>query len=423
VLLGLLRFHRWKQDLPLSGTLLITLLLLAGASIPHNPIYALVRRIPYVLSRYGFRYFWPLSFAFAALGGQGAELLIPPRREGLWRHLAPALLIILLGIDLWPLSQFYQTTESYLPTEAIALHRHLGRIPGQERYWVPFLLKRPGRHYADTSYGVRYNRRASINDDEYHTPTAPYRATLFFRQALRGQLESPQGLSASAQAILDLSNVRYLLLPLQPQAYQEVAENLLARPNWQLIEKTASTALLENLSVRPFIHAYHAGLSCRVLSDESLLSLLPQALARGYALVEQPSQQDTLLFKSERLHPPDALPSLPPLAPAKVQFVMARPKANEIRVRFQAEEPFIMLVSESWYPHWHIYLNGKERPLLRVNGNFIGAYIPAHQGEILLHYRQPWYFWAALCLSAASLLGTIIYLAWPQPVRLRPDAG
>ncbi|MBC7236983.1 MAG: hypothetical protein H5T69_14170, partial [Chloroflexi bacterium] len=229
-LAGLTWRREWRRHVPLLGMLLASLLLVAGPTIPHNPAYAIVRRIPYISDsvRNAFRYLWPASFCLAALAAAGVDRLssLIPGVMGHWA--IPALAAVLIQADFWPLTQAYQTVDHYMSTNEIAAHRWLDAVEQPGRYWVPFQLARPGEHYADTSYGVRYNGRPSINDNEYHSPAAPDRATLLFRLGLRGQAERAEGFTPSAQAILDLSATRYVLLHLWPEQYEKTLERLLA---------------------------------------------------------------------------------------------------------------------------------------------------------------------------------------------------
>ena len=424
-LLGAARLRKWPHTVPLLGILLVSMLLVAGPSIAHNPAYFIVRRIPYILDsvRNSFRYFWPASFALAALAGLGVDLLVPPRSKAAWHWLVSLAIVSLVIVDFWPLTQAYGICDGYLNDDQIAIHRWLDEAKGSERYWAPFQLKRPGQHYADTSYGIRYDERASVNDDEYHTPSAPYRATLMYGQALRGEVEASEGLSPTAQAILDLANVRYMTVQLWPDVYKETVTGLIDTGRWRVISDTEQVDLLENLTTRPYVHTYDAGIPFKG-TDDALLHILPQALARGYALVEQPGQafEPALVENSLRFLDESGLQATSSIPNTQGQFAVARLKSDEIWVQFRAQAPFLMMVSETWYPHWQVTVNGEECPLLRLNGNYLGVYVQQSTGHAIFRYRHPWYVWLGYAISLTTAIAAIVYLSRRQPIRLRPDA-
>jgi hypothetical protein len=335
----------------------------------------------------------------------------------------PLVAVALVIVDFWPLTQAYGISDGYLNDDQIAIHRWLDEAEGDERYWAPFQLERPGQHYADTSYGIRYNERASVNDDEYHAPSAPYRATLMYGQALRGEVEAAEGLSPTAQAILDLASVRYMMVQLWPDVYRETVTDLIDTGLWRVISDTEQVDLLENLTTRPYVHAYDAGIPFEG-TDDALLHMLPQALERGYALVERPGKafelalaENSLRFLDERgLQTTSSIPN------TQGQFAVARPKSDEIWIRFHAQAPFLMMVSETWYPHWHVTVNGEECPLLRLNGNYLGVYVQQSTGRAIFRYRPPWYVWLGYAVSLTTAIALIVCLIRLRPIRLRPDA-
>ncbi|MFH1085725.1 MAG: hypothetical protein V1772_08190 [Chloroflexota bacterium] len=424
-LVGAVRLRSWARVLPLVGMLGASLLLAAAGTIPNNPAYWVVRRIPFIADsvRNAFRYLWPASAALAALAGLGVERLLPPAASLARRLAVPAVALALILVDLGPLTQAYGTVAAYMEPEEIAAHTWLDQTPGDERYWVPFEIERYGRHYADTSYGVRYNRRAHVSDNEYHRPSAPLRATALYGEALRNQIERTLGLSAAAQAILDVANVRYMLLYLWPERYADALERLLASGRWRLVQRGEEVALLENLTVRPYVQAYAAGALAVALDHGLVPAALPTLLAQGHALVEEPEGESAtaaLPAGLARAWQPGEI--LPHAAPPTVALSMARPKAGAVWVKYEAEAPFLLMISETWYPHWQVWVNGERRPLLRLNGAYLGVAVSEPRGPVLFRYRRPWYHWLGHAVSALTAVLVALFLARRQPVRLRPDA-
>jgi hypothetical protein len=426
-LMGLTRWAKWQRWLPQAGMLIVSLLLTSGPSLRFNPAYSLVRHIPLAADavRNAYRHLWPASLALAGLVSLTASNWL--REAGPWRQVIVSLALgALVVMDCWPAQVAYGVTDSYLSQGEIQAHQWLDETPGLERYWVPFQVELAGQHYAAPAYGVRHNHRLTISDTEYHARSAPARAAWFYDETLRGQIERPEGLSAASQAILDLASVRYMLLTLWPASYEQSLARLTQSGDWRVLRQYNGNVLLENLRVLPLAHAYAGGLWSASQPDDELLAALPEALGRGYALVEAPHGQrareirDTVpLLAAEG----QQIEALPPMAPPPVRLDLARPRANQIWLRYQAEGPFLLMLSETWYPHWQVYVNGQRQPLLRLNGNFLGVYVAeGSQGHVRFAYRQPWYVWLSAFVSLASLITLMVYWLRPQPVRLRPGA-
>jgi len=290
------------------------------------------------------------------------------------------------------------------------------------RYWVPFQIERPGLHYSDTSYGVRYSNLATINDDEYHAPGAPARSSMLLAQTLRGEIESAP-LSDVADAILDMASVRYLMINLWPEEYISRAHAIASQLGWRLVQENDRVALLENSDVLPRAQAFTTGRPAPRSEDE-LPAALAAARAMGYVLVESPLQPERAGA---------SLSALEPAEPANVQLTYRRPSSNRIFVDYESRSAFFLFVSESWYPHWRVSRSGEQLELLRMNGAFLGTYVSQHaidgqpKGTIAFTFRQPWYVWFGCALSAVTSVFILIVLcrAWshrraggsPSPAR------
>ncbi|MBN1401625.1 MAG: hypothetical protein JXA74_12350, partial [Anaerolineae bacterium] len=428
---GLLRIRHWPNTLPLVGVLGVAMLLSAGPTIPLNLVHLLLGRIPWISQplQNALHYVWPASLALAALAGLGVDRL--GQILGMdWRASTIGQLAVGLGImalvliDFWPATQAYGAVYQYLEKDEIEAHLWLDAGPGEERYWVPPQPDRPGRRYTDTSYAIRYNRRPTISANEYHWRYAPHRAALFYGQALQGYIEEGK-LPVVPQSILDLANVRYLVLPLWPARYEQALTGLPARGPWRVTRRDQHIALFENAQVWPYAHAYARGAYAITWEDKKLLESLPWFLARGYALVEAPKEDvDGLLGQGQPLQSfaADSPQAWPTVRPPDVTLAMARPKATEIWIRFEGEGPFLLMISETWYPHWRAYVNDARQPLLRLNGNYVGVFVNARAGHALFRYRRPFYLWLGWVVSALTAIGLLAYALRPQPVRLRPDA-
>jgi len=84
------------------------------------------------------------------------------------------------------------------------------------------------------------------------------------------------------------------------------------------------------------------------------------------------------------------------------------PVGDEILVETDADGAFLLMVAESWYPHWRVEVDGEEAVLLRVNGGFLGVAVPAGEHEVHFRYQVPWYQVLGLAVSLATLLALLV---------------
>jgi len=77
---------------------------------------------------------------------------------------------------------------------------------------------------------------------------------------------------------------------------------------------------------------------------------------------------------------------------------------NAVRVQYQAQTSGILTLTDSYAEGWHVALNGREAPLLRVNGAFRGVRIEQPGTyEVLFWYRPP-YWTLSLVVAGVGLL-------------------
>ena len=82
---------------------------------------------------------------------------------------------------------------------------------------------------------------------------------------------------------------------------------------------------------------------------------------------------------------------------------------NRIHIELTAESPGILVVSESSYPGWKVFVNGQEKECLWLNLLFQGVEIEKGKHEIDFVYR-PKYFGVFLLISLSSL--ALFFLSW-----------
>jgi len=221
-------------------------------------------------------------------------------------------------------------------------------------------------------------------------------------------------LTERAQSILNLANVRYLLIHLWPDSYRGALEQLLKSGKWRLVQGGGVVAILENLEARSFVQVYGAAVGDGAIDDEQLLAILPQALEQGYALAEWPGYKG-----ADRPLPQDAVfyrladvdvSRLPRQSPPEARCELVERESTKVRITCHAQGPFLLMTSQTWYPHWQVTVNGTARPLLRLNGNFQGVYVASQEAEVIFRYRWPRYAVAAYGISALALLAVLLVL-------------
>lgn len=86
---------------------------------------------------------------------------------------------------------------------------------------------------------------------------------------------------------------------------------------------------------------------------------------------------------------------------------------QEAIIRAFADAPGVLVLADSFYPGWHVYVDGKEEKLLRANYFFRGVGIPA--GEHLVEFKYiPFWFYIGRVISILTcmgILGISVYLA------------
>lgn len=89
---------------------------------------------------------------------------------------------------------------------------------------------------------------------------------------------------------------------------------------------------------------------------------------------------------------------------------------TEFRVRVTAPQRTLVASSQPAMPWWDVRVNGREAPILRVNGAFIGFYAPEGTSDVRVKYRpQPYYLSLAVSALAFLLLagyGVTLRILW-----------
>lgn len=141
----------------------------------------------------------------------------------------------------------------------------------------------------------------------------------------------------------------------------------------------------------------------------ALVMLVDQKFdARNAAIVigEQSSLEPTLLDRN----------SAPVNFEATARIISDR--LNDVEVEFETPGVAMMVLNDSWSPGWKAFVDGVERPVLRVNYAFRGVVVPEGRHRALFVYRPP-LLMIGLAISAGSLVLTLAVFLWSGFRRLR----
>jgi len=430
--LGLLRFRR-SSVAAFAGLLWIFGLLVAmGPRVPVNPL-----KIVPLLGTLRFqphRGLMLTALAEAMLAAQGViwigERLSSGNPKGQHRWWFSVLSLLLLGLivlDFRPGGSVFRTRPAYFHADEKEAYRWLSKQGEGFRIWEYALA--PWNQYL---YTLGILEAPIPRFWGYYDNGAPLHTFCLFNwgdQATK----------------LNLSAVRYILFRPDVPGHLEAAEDLKRLGYNRIAWQSEHMLILENSRESPYVRVYTR--SALYIGDQQTggLDLLPSVLDRGVALIhgssayledykaEDLSRYDYLLLaealerapgtrsKIERIvadriaETPERVASYPQAAYGDA-FAALEPRLIEggtgpevIRVMVDASRPLVLMVSESWYPNWRVYIDGKRGEVLRVNYAFLGTWVGPGKHRIEFRYVKPWYTALSYAISGVTL---VLFLGW-----------
>ncbi|MGQ9584961.1 MAG: hypothetical protein ACUVXG_06125 [Anaerolineae bacterium] len=427
-LVGLVARRRQTPTWALAGVVVVSFLLAIGPSIPYNPVYWLIRRLPVLadLVRHSFRSLVGVSLGLAGLAALGVDGLLQKVTRPVLRWGLAGVVIVFVAMDFWPGSLAYRSVEQYLYPDEIAAHQWLDVQGEAGRYWVPVQVVAGSSvhwHYVWSSMGAQWNRRPAVTDNAFPWATFPRHAWQMLKPVLQVLIPAvdPEAVEKATgplpREVLSLVNVRYGLVYRNEPVYEEVVQRLVESGGWRVLRQAEHVYLLENPTARPYLQAYRKGVLVQGGDEALQVEWLPGCLERGYALVERMGGREgtegVIGTAGE-----DGCGSLPAVGEVEVQLAGGPPRRDAIRVEAEAGEPFVLMVAESWYPHWKVEVDGERAELLRVNGGFLGVAVQGGAHEVVFRFCVPWYQKTGLVVSSLTLLGTVVWVMVPRSRRL-----
>ena len=96
---------------------------------------------------------------------------------------------------------------------------------------------------------------------------------------------------------------------------------------------------------------------------------------------------------------------------------------GRIRITVTADRPSVLVLSESSYPGWRVFVNGQEKECLWLNLLFQGVELPSGRNEILFEFRpQRFSGYAAVSLVSLAFLWIVFFssLSWTKRRPMHP---
>jgi hypothetical protein len=447
MILGL-AIRLWQTPWRRIGRALLTLLILSPALLFLKPFVLLRGIIPIVARmRFPLRFFFLAVFALGPLVGFAVWTLkrrLSPRPFR-WLYL---LAVIIVLLDFYPYHHTFAWQHD--PGETRQLYEQLGR--GEEEYRIMSLSP-------DTlvDLGIIYSKKPAV----WHGLVwASLRLThTFYVKSFEPVFWKES--SRNAATLFGVANLKYLVTDKFTEeslvGYLRQAEGLAP------VAETSLFSAFINTAWRPYVQVYPQG-ALYVGSASTLFSFLPYLSREGIAVVNGPSKYledypldslaefDTILLDKPRFRDAERFEQLqrsvegrliqlkghePEEISEKLVSVLSsketepvvewhRPDPEEIRVNIRANRPSVLMISESWYPHWHVYVDGKERELLRVNYAFQGVRLDQGEHQVVFKYQRPIYFQLGYGLTALTLIAIGLMLAlevWPLRCRGLSSGG
>lgn len=435
--IGALRAVRKRSSTILHLILLgLAILLIAGPRLPINLFY----RLPLLKNLYPFRGMMVVGFSLAVLAGEGGRWVTGLISDNRVRLALLSAVGLLVTADYLPASAAVTATPSYFYPDEIEAGQWLRRRGGDFRVWEP-------AHYLDTDanlfdYFLTQTRIPRF--EGYWDISAPRHVWRLYRSVLALEILAP-----TFTIPMDLASIKYLLIHTRGEpVYEQLIKRLQERHDLKVVWHTEHITIFENLNWKPLLRGYGRAVLYLGDSIETVLEVLPHFIANEVAMVSEPvrslndrplpyfssfelvmvdggagAEELELLEKlrttgvsildlrelainevSERLK----RDSLPP-SDSDLTIQWERPTAEEVRATVDAQRPAILMLSESWYPNWHVYVDGEEHPLLRVNYAFQGVAIANGKHQVIFRYEKPWYVWLGYGTTLTTIAGLVCW--------------
>jgi len=415
-LAGLGVWHK-RHDARLRAVLLLlalAVLFVLGSWLPWNPF----THLPFLGRLVAFRGMIFIAFFISICIGWGVAALLGRRWWILSKWSVTVLLASLLFLDYMPATRALTTLPGYLAWDEVAAYRWMQAQGIGYRSWEYTTMHR------DTylrSYALKYDGARHLWG--YYDNGAPRHMWALYSW---GDLPTALKLGSTRYIIARPGSADFSQQPFA-QTYRErvwESEHLITweNPNWQ-----------------PYVRAYQESVLYLGDPEYRALDVLPALVAQNVALVSGRSdyaddyalgdiaQFDHVIVREPwyrdeivAAHIENALPGrvtkhreVGQVTPgwgharSSATITWSRPGPERIQVSVHAGQPVTLVVSEAWYPNWHLYVDGQEQTVWRVNYAFLGARLEAGEHSLIFRYQKPWYVWLGYAITSLTLLAAV----------------
>jgi len=112
----------------------------------------------------------------------------------------------------------------------------------------------------------------------------------------------------------------------------------------------------------------------------------------------------------------DPKPKLAPLSPESQASIISY-TPNEVTINVKTTTPAFLVLTDSFYPGWHAYVDGEETKIYRTNGLVRSIFVPSGDHTVKFSY-MPESFVNGVTISlitAGLLLGFLVFSRWKMP--------
>jgi hypothetical protein len=209
-----------------------------------------------------------------------------------------------------------------------------------------------------------------------------------YMEALNGLVQGyhnadvyPGGLDSP---LLDLLNVRYIVVPAVPQPDQNAVREL--KETFSTVYSDDRVEVLENRAALPRAWIVH---SARQTSPREALDLLNSGAI-------DPRQTALLERRSPDLDEPEE--------PSADRTAVTSYEDDQIRLQTNTGAPGLLMLSEVYYPAWKAYVDGRPIPLYNADYMLRAVPVPPGDHTVELRYESP-------ALSAGTAVSLVFYVA------------
>lgn len=260
---------------------------------------------------------------------------------------------------------------------------------------------RPGHRKAPTAF-VRPIHPGSFPQGEFFLSShdIPSSVSALVRSIRVAAACGPPPVLAVAQVVLESDAGARVLHGVEALGYREAVSK---RPRWLVLERSGALGYAWMVPrAEPVSYEQNFG---RVITKFSSPAFDPS----GIVLVNEAHLDSA---SAQLVNAPD---------PAKfsgrvTEFSRKRPE--RIKARTESTQPGWLVISNTWYPGWRAWVDGKRTKLCQADGSLMAIHVPAGSHNIKLEYRTPRFRTGA---AVSSVSWAVALLAAGLPRRRRRD--